>query len=267
MWFLEHESLFAGKRVWLRPGSQQLFGRTKSGDNDPIGSKTWKIDNKAVSRKHVMLKVLEPLPENGTKLHTRSQIEVTDLSCRQGITVDEKETLKSKKAEDGTIAYEKTTLSGTEHTIRLAQGYAPFKIVWRPVVFTYASKETKEGKARNAQLHALDVKTTADFQFDKTTHVVSQKRNLPKVLSGLTAAKHIVTGDFLDAVIKVAAASTDEVGNYIPSQLEEDFDLWWPKEKEYIPPMGAEPVPQPQETAAARQFSVRNIFRAHLCFP
>ncbi|CAO2657651.1 Nn.00g037770.m01.CDS01 [Neocucurbitaria sp. VM-36] len=247
MWFLEHESLFGGKRVWLRPGSQQLFGRTKSSEGDGAEGKTWKIDNKAVSRKHVMLRVLEPAPEQGTKLHARSQIEVTDLSCRQGTTIDEKDILKSQKAGDGTITYDKTTLIGLEHTIRLAQGYAPFKIVWRPVVFTYASKETKDGKARSAQLHALDIKTTTDFQFDKTTHVVSQKRNLPKVLSGLTAGKHIVTGDFLDAVLNVATTSVDEEDNYVPSKLEEDFDTWWPKEKEYVPPIGAEPVPQPQE--------------------
>jgi hypothetical protein len=246
MWFLEHESLFGGKRVWLRPGSQQLFGRTKSGEDGAEG-KSWKIDNKAVSRKHVMLKVYDAPPENGTKLHTRSQIEVTDLSCRQGTTIDEKTTLKSKKAEDGTLEYDKATLTGTEHTIRLAQGYAPFKIVWRPVVLTYASRESKESKARSAKLHALDIKTTTDFLFDKTTHVVSQKRNLPKVLSGLVAGKHIVNGDFLDAILRVATASVDGTENYEPSKLEEDFDESWPKEKEHIPPTGAEPVARPQE--------------------
>ena len=68
MWFLEHESLFGGKRVWLRPGSQQLFGRTKSDDKDGPQGTNWKIDNKAVSRKHVMLKVYDAAPEDGTKL-------------------------------------------------------------------------------------------------------------------------------------------------------------------------------------------------------
>ncbi|KAH4952209.1 hypothetical protein HBI56_003800 [Parastagonospora nodorum] len=244
MWFLEHESLFGGKRVWLRPGSQQLFGRTKSGDDE---GKSWKIDNKAVSRKHVMLKVHDAPPQNGTKLHTRSQIEITDLSCRQGTTIDEKTHLKSKKLDDGSLEYDKAILTGTEHTIRLAQGYAPFKIVWRPTVFTHASRESKESKARSAQLHALDIKTTTDFLFDKTTHVITQKRNLPKVLSGLVAGKHIVTGEFLDAVLKAAATSVDEAENYEPSKLEEDFDEWWPKEKDYVPPVGAEPVTRPQE--------------------
>ncbi|EUC34169.1 hypothetical protein COCCADRAFT_4408 [Bipolaris zeicola 26-R-13] len=247
MWFLEHESLFGGKRVWLRPGSQQLFGRTRAADQDGPQGRNWKIDNKAVSRKHVMLKVYEVVPEDGTKLHKRSQIEVTDLSCRQGTTIDEKTTLKSQKADDGTVTYSSEILKGTEHTIRLAQGYAPFKIVWRPVVFTYASKESRDGKARSTQLHSLDIKTTTEFVFDKTTHVVSAKRNLPKVLSGLTSGKHIVTAEFLEAVLRVAATSVDEEQNYIPSQLEEDFDTWWPAEKDYVPTAGAEPVARPQE--------------------
>ncbi|KAL6712462.1 hypothetical protein ACN47E_000339 [Coniothyrium glycines] len=246
MWFLEHESLFGGKRVWLRPGAQQLFGRTKSGDQSAEG-KTWAIDNKAVSRKHVMLRVLEPKAEDGTKLHSRSQIEVVDLSCRQGTTIDEKDVLKSEKMSNNEIKQAKAVLSGTQHTIRLAQGYPPFKLVWQPYVFTYASKESREGKTRSAQLHALDIKTSSEFQFDKTTHVVSAKRNLPKVLSGLTSGKHIVTTAFLDAIINVAATSIDEEQNYTPSKLEEDFDAWWPKEKNYIPDVGAEPVPQPHE--------------------
>jgi hypothetical protein len=165
MWFLEHESLFGGKRIWLRPGTQQLFGRTKPSRE----GKTWPIDNKAVSRQHVTIKVLDILPDAGTKLHTRSQVEITDLSCRQGTVIDGRQTLKSKKNGDGTIEYAKATLDGTEHKIRLAQGYEPFKIYWSPVVFTYASKESKESKARSAQLHALDIKTTTDFVFGKTT--------------------------------------------------------------------------------------------------
>ena len=84
MWFLEHESLFGGRRVWLRPGSQQLFGRTKSSEE----GKTWRIDNKAVSRQHCIIKVLKVPDDAGSKLHTRSQIEITDLSCRQGTAID-----------------------------------------------------------------------------------------------------------------------------------------------------------------------------------
>lgn len=243
MWFLEHGSLFGGKRIWLRPGTQQLFGRTKASGE----GKTWKIDNKAVSRQHVIIKVLDVPADAGTKLHARSQVEVTDLSCRQGTAIDGKQNLKSKKNDDGSMEYAKAILDGTEHEIRLAQSYEPFRVTWEPIVFTYASKESKESKARTAKLHALDFKTTTDFIFGKTTHVVSSKRNLPRVLSGLVAGKHIVTEDFLEAVIERATSTMDSEFGYVPSPLEEAFDDQWPKEDEYIPPTATEPVPRPQE--------------------
>ncbi|KAF1958792.1 hypothetical protein CC80DRAFT_408329 [Byssothecium circinans] len=248
MWFLEHETLFGGKRVWLRPGSQQLFGRTKPTDGDSSEGKKVFIDNKNVSRKHMMIKVLEVPPENGTKLHTRSQVEVIDLSCRQGTTVDA-QSLKSMKAADGSVTYDKITLTDKEHSIKLSNSYPPFKIKWQGLVFTTASKE-KKGNAtsvdRIAQLHAMDIKTSTEFIYGKTTHVVSQKRNLPKVLQALVSAKPIVTTEFLDAVLSTAAYSVDANGNYVPSQLEEDFDAWWPQERGFIPPAGAEPVARPE---------------------
>lgn len=64
MWFLEHESAFgAGRRQWLRPGSQYLFGRTKAAKGD-VGQSVF-IDHKAVSRKHMMIKVLDVPPGDG----------------------------------------------------------------------------------------------------------------------------------------------------------------------------------------------------------
>lgn len=76
---------------------------------------------------------------------------------------------------------------------------------------------------------------------------MSQKRNLPKVLQGLVAGVHIVTGDFIDAISTVAAPRDTSQDNFLPSRLEEDFDAWWPKEKEFIPPVGVEPMPRPGE--------------------
>ncbi|OAG10416.1 uncharacterized protein CC84DRAFT_1112681, partial [Paraphaeosphaeria sporulosa] len=255
MWFLEHEILFGGKRVWLRPGSQQLFGRTKNSDRDGSVGKHVFIDNKNVSRKHMMVKVVEVPPADGTKVHKRSQVEITDLSCRQGTVVDGKTTLKSSKQADGTIAEDKTTLTGAEHTIRLSNSYPPFTLKWHDVVFTYASKERKgasqpQASTRNAELHALDIKTSSEFLYGKTTHVVSQKRNLPKVLQALVSGMPVVTADYLDAILSAAANSSDLEGNYVPSQLEEDFDTWWPQEKEYIPPAGQEPIPRPDQMLA-----------------
>ncbi|KAF2867991.1 DNA damage response protein RcaA [Massariosphaeria phaeospora] len=245
MWILEHESLFGGKRIWLRPGSQQLYGRTTSGHKDSqADGKQVFIDNKNVSRKHMIIKVHDVPEGDGTRLHSRSQIEIIDLSCRQGTDIEGQRSLKSTKEADGTITYDKMVLSGTEHTIKIAASYPAFKIKWQPVVITYASKDHK---ARSVQLHPLDIKTTTEFVYGKTTHVVSQKRNLPKVLQGLVAGAHIVTGEFIDAILAAAERSVDGSGNYVPSKLEEDLDTWWPKEKECIPPIGAEPIPRPEQ--------------------
>lgn len=250
MWFLEHETLFEGKRVWLRPGSQQLFGRTKPSDGDRSEGTKFFIDNKNVSRKHMVITVLAPPPEDGTKLHAKSQVEITDLSCRQGTVIDNAHTLKSTKEADGSITYAKTTLSGNEHTVKLSSTFPPFKIKWQHMVFTYATREKRDSattRTRNEQLHAIDIKTCSEFVYGKTTHVVSLKRNLPKVLQGLVAGVPIVTPDYLDAVLNTAIRSVDHDNNYVPSKLEEDFDTWWPREKEYIPLVGAEPVPQPNQ--------------------
>lgn len=127
MWFLEHESLFGGKRVWLRPGSQQLFGRTKGGKSEE--GKNVFIDHKTVSRQHMMLKVFPVQAGDGTKLHTRSQVEITDLSCRQGTIVDGQKTLMSKKEGGSISTYDTMTLSGKEHTIKLSASYPEFRQV------------------------------------------------------------------------------------------------------------------------------------------
>jgi hypothetical protein len=118
------------------------------------------------------------------------------------------------------------------------------RITWHPVVITFASKDSRR---RAPQVHALDIKTSNEFVHGQTTHVLSQKRNLPLVLEGLVAGVHIATTHFIDALTTVATPQDTNPDNYKASKLEEDFDAWWPKEKEYIPPVGAEPVPRPEQ--------------------
>ena len=59
MWFIEHETAFGGKRLWLRPGSRSLWGRTRPEKND-AQNKVF-LDSKVVSRKHMEIAVL-PVP-------------------------------------------------------------------------------------------------------------------------------------------------------------------------------------------------------------
>lgn len=239
-----------------------MFGRTKRSGEDGSAGKSVFIDNKNVSRKHTTIKVHDVPPEDGTKLHKRSQIEVTDFSCRQGTIIDGEKTLKSSKEADGTIVEDKATLTGTQHTIRLSSSYPAFTLKWQDVVVTYATREKKgvtqsqintesQTNTRNAKLHAMDMKTSYEFVGGKTTHTVAGKRNLPRVLQALVSGTPIVTTDYLDEILKRAAHSVDSDGSYVPSQLEEDFDTWWPKETDYIPPVGKEPVPRPAQMLAS----------------
>ncbi|KAF2741448.1 hypothetical protein EJ04DRAFT_547794 [Polyplosphaeria fusca] len=240
MWFLEHESLFEGKRMWLKPGSQHLYGRTKAREGD--GGNSVFIDSKSVSRQHMMLKVAQVQSGDGTKLHTRSHVEITDLSGRSGTFVGDHKLL-NKDGDGGKLTLDNKK---TSYEIKLGNSYPPFTLKWQPMVFTYASKENKEGKIRTAKLHALDIKTTSDFVYGQTTHVVSQKRNLPKVLQGLVCGTHIATEEFLDRIVKVATSACD-AETYSPSKLEQEFDTWWPNESGFVPPVGPEPVPRPEQ--------------------
>jgi hypothetical protein len=68
MWLLEHETLFGGKKTWLRPGSQYLFGRTSAKGGLTEDGKQVLIQHKAVSRQHMMLRVLEVPAGDGVRL-------------------------------------------------------------------------------------------------------------------------------------------------------------------------------------------------------
>jgi hypothetical protein len=55
-------------------------------------------------------------------------VEITDLSCRQGTTIDGERKLMSKKGDAKEITeYDKAVLTGVSHTIRLAINYPQFK--------------------------------------------------------------------------------------------------------------------------------------------
>ena len=74
----------AGKRVWLRPGQRYLFGRVKK---DGVFQA---IDHKGVSRRQCVIEVEKVNPGDGSLLHTRSKVTVTDENSRSGTYVDGK---------------------------------------------------------------------------------------------------------------------------------------------------------------------------------
>ena len=95
------------------------------------------------------------------------------------------------------------------------------------------------------KLGPLDIKVSLDYLRDRTTHVVSAKRNTSKGLRALINGKYIVNHSFIDAVVAATKSELDQV-----SPLESDFDSNWPDELQYLPPRGTEPTQRPSDAYA-----------------
>lgn len=108
-----------------------------------------------------------------------------------------------------------------------------------------SSKQIKHDNALQSyldRLEAYDVKVQNQYIIDATTHVVSNKRNVPKGLQALVNAKYIVKDTYVDAVVDaLTPAATDSSGL---SPLEVDYDACWPNAAEFLPEPGKEPIPR-----------------------
>ncbi|KAI9702252.1 MAG: hypothetical protein M1820_006184 [Bogoriella megaspora] len=198
------------------------------------------IDNKSVSRKHLVIHVKDVQPGEGTKLHARSVITLEDMS-KIGTWLD-----------DEKFKQETKTLTKLEHTFRLGSYQCIFKIKWNPVVFSFSfpssqtSGEDDPIAPHQYRLEPLDIKTVQEYVTAKTTHLVASRRNTAKGLQALVNAKPIVTEMFIDALVSATtrAPNTDDPSNPGPSPLETDFDTNWPGEDGFLPASGKEPIPR-----------------------
>lgn len=241
MWILSCDGdLFEGRKLWLRPASTHLLGRTTGRPEN--GERVQYINHKSVSRKHLIISVGEPKPGDNGRLHARTEVKVTDGS-KIGTTINGDKFSQETKTLD----------TKEEYTIKLGSYEPLFRLVWRPVVlsFTNLSKGAKSKGdplgSYKEQLGGVDVKLATDYVTNTTTHVVAKKRNNAPALQALVQARWLVTDAFVDALAK--AAERDELdanGDPKMSPLEEDFDSHWPKEEEYLVPSGPEPVPREQ---------------------
>ncbi|PYH43646.1 DNA damage response protein RcaA [Aspergillus saccharolyticus JOP 1030-1] len=237
MWILESEGDFLeGKRVWLRPGNKYLFGRARE---DGVRHA---IANKTISRKHLLIDVSPVKPGDGSHIHAKSEITVTDLGSKLGTKVDGERI-------DGSLK-----LKGEDHELQLGRYEHMLCIKWHPIVlsFSFSSKElrARDPLARvRSRLEDLDIKTIIPYVVDQTTHVVQSKRNTAKGLQALVNAKHIVQDTYVDALVYAATPSDlDSPGSLCP--LEADFDSAWPDPAEHLPPPGKETTQRPKEAFA-----------------
>ena len=254
MWTLECDTeILKKKRVWLRPGKKYLFGRTPVQKGRSAG---FMIDEKSVSRKHLTLSVTAIKPGDGSRVNSRSDVVLKDEETKFGTEVDGERINGGEK-----------TLKNDEHTFRLGKTPTVFRIRWQPVVlsFSLSSKELKGGKdplfAIRNRVEDLDIKVVLPYIFDKTTHVVSTKRNTAKGLQALINAKYIVSNSFIDTLVYVTTpGDLDEPESLSP--LEEDFDRSWPDALQHVPPKGHEPNERPVEFFAPNPLR-SNVFEGY----
>lgn len=238
MWVLEASGeILRGKRMWLRPGKQYLFGRVKK---DGV---RFAIDHKTVSRKHFIIEVSEVADGEVSQIHSRTKVTIIDQGSKSGTRVNGEEL----KGSD----YRARELKHAKNSVRPGSLDQELLITWIPCVITYQllKKDLKAGalKSRQERLKHLGVKVLSDFIPEFSTHVVANKRNTTKGLQALIDGKWLVTESFIEALELQATPSTlSQEEN--PSQLELDFDSAWPQEKAHLPAPGKEPTLRPAET-------------------
>ncbi|KAK4547147.1 hypothetical protein LTR36_001368 [Oleoguttula mirabilis] len=241
MWTLSCDGeLFGGKRLWLRPGTTHLLGRTTG--RPQSGERIRYIEHKSVSRKHLIIRVGGVDAGDATRLHKRTSISLEDGS-KVGTTLNDERIITTTKTLDG---------SKREYVIKLGHYEPLFHLVWQPVTLTFTSVGKKgKGDALAAQkqlLQGTDVKLNTEYVSNETTHVVGKKRNQPFALQALLQARWVVTYAWVDALgAAVRRDDADGNGDAKASALEEDFDGHWPKEEDYIVPAGGEPQPRPDQ--------------------
>jgi len=238
----------AGKRLWLRPGQRYLFGRVKK---DGVFQA---IDHRGVSRRQCVIEVDKVQPGDGSLLHTRSKLTLSDEKSRSGTYVDGK-LLKGTSQE----------LENSEHHIRLGAYPHVLTIKWQPVCLSFflTSKERKNADplaAKRELLEPLDIKTVQPFVSNQTSHVVASKRNTVHGLQALISGKYIVDYSYIDALV-FAATPDDLEGDENLSPLEKDFDAAWPDAAQHLPPKGREPTEQLSE-AYSPNISRETVFES-----
>ncbi|KAG5295434.1 DNA damage response protein RcaA [Histoplasma ohiense] len=227
MWILSSDGDFLrGKRVWLKPGKQYLFGRVKKNGVHHA------IDNVTISRQHLVIEVGQVKPGDGLHVHAKSRLKVTDQKTKCGTIIDG-EPIKGVSKE----------LNKDEHVIQIGKYPHPLRIKWHPVVLSFSlpSKTNDPLSQARASLEELDIKTVVPYVVGKTTHVVQNKRNTSKGLQALINGRHIVQKSYIEAIV-YAAAPGDLESEEALCPLEEDFDAFWPDPTQYLPLRGKEPT-------------------------
>ena len=122
------------------------------------------INHKSVSRKHATIHVGQVNPGDGTRLHTRSEIKITDGS-KIGTYINGEKICQTSRI-----------LDKLEYTIKLGNYEYEFHLKWQPVVLTFTglSKTAKASsdplETHRKKLEQAEVKLITEYVSSQTTH-------------------------------------------------------------------------------------------------
>ncbi|KAK6361831.1 hypothetical protein TWF730_005545 [Orbilia blumenaviensis] len=234
MWILDTDTdLLGGCRIWVRPGSESVLGRTHFAG----------AAQKAISRRHIVLAVENVPKDEGLSIRYYSKLTLKDES-KKGSTVDGQFINGTSLVLDPTV----------DHEFQMATAPQVFRLRYEPQIFTIHTPSSKKKcsstnpksllKDHLAKLEPLDIKCIPEFLPSKTTVAVVTKRNLPISLRALVNGAWIVTPSFIDAIATAATKIRAENGELLDSLLEQDIATNWPDPITYLPPPGQEPNPK-----------------------
>ncbi|EOD51355.1 putative dna damage response protein [Neofusicoccum parvum UCRNP2] len=228
MWLLSHDGdLTGGKRLWLRPGTSHLLGRSHDSGSDF----SIYVDAKTVSRKHLVLTVRDVPPGAARRLDARSEVVLRD-SSKFGTVLDGERFTDAEMVVGG---------EGDErevHVVGLGKWDVAWRLTWHPVVITTSGRKKSRKKDGDVvdivdKLEPLDIKVVPDYMSEITTHVVSAKRNTPRALQALINGSKVQfdqlgpvvmqgTGKALVKAIEPGSEDVDGFVQYVKNVTRED---------------------------------------------
>ncbi|KAF3089902.1 hypothetical protein TWF569_000841 [Orbilia oligospora] len=234
MWILDTDTdLLGGRRTWVRPGAEAILGRTQFAG----------ATQKAISRRHIVLKVDEVPKYDGLSIRHYSSLTLKDES-KKGSTVDGRFINGTSVVLDPAV----------DHEFQMATAPQIFRLRYEPQIFTIHNSSKKKSadpkvllKDYLSKLEQLDIKCIPEFLPGKTTVAVVTKRNLPISLRALVNGAWVVTSAFVDAIAAAATKVRGDNGDLLDSPLQEDIVANWPDPLGFLPPPGQEPNPKAPE--------------------
>ncbi|CCG81067.1 DNA damage response protein RcaA [Taphrina deformans PYCC 5710] len=175
------------KEKWIKPGTAFTIGRESNNTVTVEGAKS-------VSKAHVRITVIAAPSE---QVNRPSQLTIQDLKSKFSTFL----TYSDKP--DEIVLNDSASTETSDVSIRLGKAQdVVFRIFWKPVVLTLSNIKPVEVLSYCA---ILDIRYSKDYSA-ATTHVVTDKYNTPKSLTGLAHERWIVAKAYVEEMSRIASS-------------------------------------------------------------